>query len=539
MNTRRLTIIFTRPWTWFFIIYLTALFMSWTLTAIFATPEQKHKYQKLITIETEEVEGTISYFHIHSDVTSPALPVVMLHDNVYQAEALVPLAEMMHKEGYEVIIPEYPGYGFTDFTDSRRLDEKAQSVEVVLDELNISEFHLVAHGLGGAVAFYLQDRGNHKPSSLALLSAKGALDVYLMGNHTLNRSLILLQFPVYWIIKNLTPHFGWIDYIPIGYSSIYSSYEMDLRPVRDMMVNFEQPAYILHGRDDHYIDLRTAIEHNRLLAQSELELLDGNQTIFREKAGPVSQYLAVFFKRAESGEVLTRSGASPERINASNEPFNPGHTSPLSGVSLFMFLLLLAFTTFVSEDIACIGAGLLVAKGLLAFLPAAAACFAGILMADVTIYWLGRLVGSPMLVWIPFRWIINEEDVRKAGDVFKESGLAIIFASRFIPGTRFPTYFSAGMIKARFSLFLLYFLLAILIWTPLLVGISTILGQQILDYFYLYQDYAVWIFISFILLMFIVLKFLLPLTTQSGRRILKVKFERIKRRVKPDRPFHN
>jgi len=531
MNTRRLTIFFTRPWTWFFIVYLSALLMSWIVTAILATPEQQHKYQKLFTIETEEGEGKISYFHLRPDAATTALPVVMLHDNLHQAEALVPLAEMMIKQGFEVIIPDYPGYGFTDYSDSHSLDEKARSVEKVLLELNISEFHLMGHGLGGAVAFYLQEQENLQAASLALLSAKGVLDVYLLGNHALNRSLLFLQFPVYWAAKNLTPHFGWIDYMSVNHSTISSTFEMDLRPISEMMLNFEQPAYILHGRDDHYVDLRTAEEHNRLLAQSELEILEGNQSIFSDEAGLISQYLAVFYKKVESGEALTRSSASQERIRASNKPFAAGDTSPLSGVSLLVILSLLAFTTFVSEDIACIGAGLLVAKGLLPFIPAAAACFLGILMADVTIYWLGRLVGSPMLTWIPFRWMINEEDVRKADDIFKESGLAIIFASRFIPGTRFPTYFSAGMIKARFSIFLLYFLLAILIWTPLLVGISMILGQQILDYFYLYQDYAVWIFLSFILLIFIAIKYLLPLTTQSGRRIMKVKLERLKRKV--------
>ncbi len=50
----------------------------------------------------------------------------------------------------------------------------------------------------------------------------------------------------------------------------------------------------------------------------------------------------------------------------------------------------LAFATFASEDLACIGAGLLVAKGRIAFVPAALACTVGIWVGDVLLFLAGR-----------------------------------------------------------------------------------------------------------------------------------------------------
>jgi membrane protein DedA with SNARE-associated domain len=73
-------------------------------------------------------------------------------------------------------------------------------------------------------------------------------------------------------------------------------------------------------------------------------------------------------------------------------------------------------------------------------------------------------------------------------------------------------------------------MLAILIWAPCLVGLSYLIGQQIIDYFYVYQDYAVWIFLALLLIIFAGLKVLIPMATKRGRRNMRVKIEKLKRR---------
>jgi len=202
----------------------------------------------------------------------------------------------------------------------------------------------------------------------------------------------------------------------------------------------------------------------------------------------------------------------------------------IGGWTLFIIILLLAVSTIISEDLACIAGGLIVASGVIDFWFAVLGCFSGILIADVSIYLMGRWIGSPVLRWVPFRWFIKREDVERAKRLFRMRGAEIIFITRFLPGTRLPTYLVAGMLKTKFPYFLGYFLLAITIWTPMLVGLSALIGQPMLHYLQVYQDYAMWILPVIILVIYLIIKFIMPLTTVSGRRRFLVKWERFKER---------
>lgn len=524
---------------WIGAAYVLLLIMSWSLVYFTDTPNLLHKYQKVIETAherdlTEEGDfgesGKISFYHLEAD-TAEAKPVLLLHDNFYPAPSLLGLAQELNESGFEVIIPDRPGYSRTTFPDKKKDFRSAtKSISRLLDHLDIQEYHLIAHADGGPLAFYLTDERQHEPKSLVLLSASGVEELKLLGNHTLNRSLLTLQFPVYWFIDYLIPHFGWFYQTPYQYHALQTAYESDFRPVRNMILEFENPVKVIHGKQDNYIPVQNAEELHRLLPQSELTLIDSDHLLFQIEQGLIAELITEFMTKSEAGENVARSDVSDERRELSEESFEDGHTASLTGLALILMLTLLAMTTLVSEDIACIGAGLLVAKGVLGFFPAMAACIAGILIADITIYWLGRWVGSPMLRWVPFRWFIEEEDVRDAEDLFRESGLAIIFLSRFLPGTRFPTYFSAGMIRARFNLFLLYFMIAVLVWTPIIVGLSILIGQTLIDYLDVYQEYAVWILIGLILFIFLIIKYMMPLITKSGRRSVNIRIERAKRK---------
>jgi membrane protein DedA with SNARE-associated domain len=259
-------------------------------------------------------------------------------------------------------------------------------------------------------------------------------------------------------------------------------------------------------------------------------MTEGNHFSIKEKPDLYAESILNFIGDAESDLLKTRETADSERIAKAEEIFDRKNIAPLSGFSLMFILILLVLFPLISEDMACIGAGLLVAKGVIGFFPATAACFTGIFLADVATYALGRWVGNPVLKWIPFRWIIKEKDLIRAEDLFEIRGMEIIFASRFIPGIRLPAYLLSGMIKARFSLFIGYFVLSILIYTPLLVGLAALFGQPLLDLFIKYQDYAIILLIVAALLILGIYKVLLPLLTVRGRRKLYMQWLLFKKR---------
>ena len=143
-------------------------------------------------------------------------------------------------------------------------------------------------------------------------------------------------------------------------------------------------------------------------------------------------------------------------------------------------LILIALGTLASEDLACITAGVLVAQGKLGFVPAAAAALLGILGGDILLFLLGRWIGRPALQWRALPKSITEESVARASAWIAARGLRVVLIARFLPGLRLPVYFAAGVLRTDLRRFLLYFSVAALAWTPLLVGASAYFGEAAL-----------------------------------------------------------
>ncbi len=187
---------------------------------------------------------------------------------------------------------------------------------------------------------------------------------------------------------------------------------------------------------------------------------------------------------------------------------------------LLMTMILIALATLVSEDLTCIGAGLMAAGGAIGLTPAVAASFTGIFVGDILLYLAGRFIGQPALRSPPLKWVIKSDDVARASRWFATKGAVIVLTSRFLPGSRLPTYFSAGMLGADFLRFTLYLGLAAALWTPILVGISALVGHQMFAYFDLFKQYGIWVLLATVLLLWLILKTVVPVFSFRGRRLL-------------------
>jgi membrane protein DedA with SNARE-associated domain len=136
--------------------------------------------------------------------------------------------------------------------------------------------------------------------------------------------------------------------------------------------------------------------------------------------------------------------------------------------------LLIAIATFASEDLTCIATGALIASGKIAFVPGVLACLTGIYAGDLLLYFAGRLIGRRVL-----RRFVSPEKLDRASQWLVERGATMVVLSRFTPGLRLPTYLAAGLLKTRFWTFSFYFLMAAMVWTPLLVGAAALLGTNL------------------------------------------------------------
>jgi membrane protein DedA with SNARE-associated domain len=227
-----------------------------------------------------------------------------------------------------------------------------------------------------------------------------------------------------------------------------------------------------------------------------------------------------------SGAVLIASSVSGTGVSLDPFALLNDRIDPLQEGELVWAMLLIAAATLISEDLACISAGLLVARGTIGLVPAVVASYTGILIGDILLYLAGRYIGQPALGRAPLKWLLREEEVARATHWFSAKGPGLIITSRFLPGSRLPTYFSAGMLGTGFWRFTLYFGIAAALWTPILVGVSALVGNRMFVYFDTFRSYGMMIVVATILLIWLMVKLVIPLFSFRGRRLLLSSFRR-------------
>src|SRR5215813_4682867 len=144
--------------------------------------------------------------------------------------------------------------------------------------------------------------------------------------------------------------------------------------------------------------------------------------------------------------------------------------------------------SFVSEDAATISSALSIFGGPIAWPLGFAACFAGIWLGDLGLYSLARFFGKPIL---QSRWIARFADaaaIERCQIRFNEHGSLTLLASRFIPGTRLPTYLAAGLLSMPISRFALITAFAAVLWIGGIFAVAKLLGSHALLYLLFFQD---------------------------------------------------
>jgi len=396
-------------------------------------------------------------------------------------------------------------------TNEDRFKEQAEKFNHQLDSLGLSHYHLIGQGVGGSVALHLTVLADEYVRSISLLDANGIEELELLGGFHLNHAIYQAKVLFHSFLYTLVPHFGALEgqYGHIQRSK--AQFASDQRLIRPLMAEIWQPSLIIHTQDAK-VNESVSVEHHRLLPQSEFIVINDN-------SGWESQ-VSEFINRTIEGSTPDRSMVTNLAQQKSIEPFDPADGVKAEGTALLLLMLVIILSTLISEDLTCIGTGLMIARGLIGFFPGTLACLIGIFLGDILLYLAGKWLASSTLHRAPLKWFISEKDIQLSYHWFEAKGPAIIIASRFIPGSRFPTYFSAGAIGASFGMFILYFGVASIIWTPILVGLAVLLGQEMIDYFSIYQDYALWVLFGVLISLFLLFKVMIPSFTYKGRRLL-------------------
>lgn len=161
--------------------------------------------------------------------------------------------------------------------------------------------------------------------------------------------------------------------------------------------------------------------------------------------------------------------------------------------------------TFVLEDVAAVGAGLLLAAGQISPFAAFTACFLGIWLGDAGLYALARFAGRGWFERSSLRKFSAK--VARSEKWFAERGTPILIFSRLVPGARLPTYLAAGFLRVPAPRFLLITGVAAFVWTLAILILADAFGAQLAKWLSHYKSSSLPL-IGVALLLFVTLQFL-------------------------------
>ncbi|MBI4451041.1 DedA family protein [Candidatus Woesearchaeota archaeon] len=148
------------------------------------------------------------------------------------------------------------------------------------------------------------------------------------------------------------------------------------------------------------------------------------------------------------------------------------YVSHLSYLAIIVLLVLSSIGIPFPEDIILLVSGYVASLGILQWQYAVLACLAGVLLGDVTGYYIGRHGG-----WLLKRFLSKERFLR-VEDEFIQRGPKIILFSRVLSGIRVFFPIAAGATRMPFWTFLVYDAIAAVVWVPLVFGIGHLVGTH-------------------------------------------------------------
>lgn len=124
-------------------------------------------------------------------------------------------------------------------------------------------------------------------------------------------------------------------------------------------------------------------------------------------------------------------------------------------IGLFILLILGGAGLPFPEDATLILCGFLISHGVVKPVPALIVVYAGLLMADFTLYYFGKKYGSRIVAHKRFHRILSPERLSKIEVQFYRKGSLFILIGRHLAGIRAQLFLVAGVVKMPFPKFLI------------------------------------------------------------------------------------
>lgn len=472
-------------------------------------------------------------------------PIVLIHGSPGSgadfARTSNGLIATLSKQGYRVIVPDLPGFGYSSaYIPDYSNRAHGRYVLALLDELGLDRAHLLGWSMGGGVAIQMYDLAPERVGSITMLAAIGVQEAEGSGDYYFEH----LKYGVGYFLGvggvEFIPHFGLLGSRSFRHSFIRNFWDTDQRPNREILQRYDKPMLIIHGEGDPPLltPVRVAYEHHAIVQHSELVVYAhddfenafyNHAMVFSENGNQrVIDALIPFLEKHRDPDTLPmrstldRGGGLQEKTLSLPGSLELRHTmSPWLKIGIIML------GTFILEDPTSIAVGLFIKAGQIDPFVGGFAVLFGIFLGDFGLYMIGFIAGRSALRWRPIAAWVPTRHVEKLGAWFDEKGWKAVLASRFIPGSRLPLYIAAGVTGNKPARFMLWTFLAVCIWAPVILLSVVLLGEAARSPFQMILDLGDWpAFVAVVLLLMVLMNALLSLFTQEGRRKLVIRLQK-------------
>lgn len=278
--------------------YLILLIASHVVEGTRAEPERSPQIRtaSIHVVDHGRIQSrTILLAYRDTAQESTGIPIVLVHGSPGSGEVLQKLADLLAPQ-FRVIVPDLPGFGAStrDLPDYSFRVHGEYLIEL-LDALHIDRAQFVGFSMGGGVVLSIADLAPQRVAALVMLSAIGVQEHELTGSYGVNHALHGTQLGALWLLKNGFPHFGLFQ-APLTVEYARNFYDSDQRPLRTILAQYRGPMLIIHGTRDRNVPIAAALEHHRLVPQSEIVEFDDNHFMaFMHPSafiGPLKRFLA-------------------------------------------------------------------------------------------------------------------------------------------------------------------------------------------------------------------------------------------------------
>ena len=148
-------------------------------------------------------------------------------------------------------------------------------------------------------------------------------------------------------------------------------------------------------------------------------------------------------------------------------------------LGLFVVLILGGVGLPFPEDATLILCGFLIAHGIVKPVPAFVVVYSGLLLADFSLYFIGKRYGRRVVTHKRLKRFISPERLSKLEEKFKKRGTLVILFGRHVAGLRVQIFLIAGVLRMSPLKFITADALSSIATIALMVGIGYMGGQSL------------------------------------------------------------